>query len=150
MGRTRLVLIALVLAAITGVAFAGWRYSARSGWGGAPLPDGPIPGDGERVVVEVLNGTNVDGLARAVTRRLRGDGIDVVYYGSVRDSIHTATQILVRRGDTTFAQRVRRSLGFGTVYDRPDARRLLDLTVILGLDAVPDPPSQPGADRTRR
>jgi LytR cell envelope-related transcriptional attenuator len=98
----------------------------------------PIPGDGDRVhvLVEVLNSTDVDGLARAVTRRLRRDGIDVVYYGSVRDSAPDSTRILIRRGDSTDARSVRRLLGLGRIASAPAPELLLDVTVILGSDAA--------------
>ena len=59
-----------------------------------------IPGEGNRVVVEVLNATTADGLAREVTRRLRRAGIDVVGYGSARDSSLDSTTIVVRRSRT--------------------------------------------------
>ena len=147
MGRARFVLVALVLAAVTGVAFAGWRYKARES---TPVPVGLVPGEGERIVVEVLNGTHVDGLARAVTRRLRLQGIDVVYYGSARESVYTATQILVRRGDSVPARKLREALGVGRVLHRPAEELLLDLTVILGLDAAPRTPPESEADRTPR
>lgn len=102
------------------------------------------------MMVEVLNGSRVDGLARAVTRRLRARGIDVVDYGSARESIYTVTQILTRRGDSVPAYAVRDVLGVGRVIDRPAPDLLLDVTVILGLDAAPSNPPESEADRTPR
>ncbi len=97
-----------------------------------------IPGEGERIIVEVLNGTRVDGLARQTTRRLRAQGVDVVYFGSVRDSVWATTEVIARRGDTVRAARVRGALGVGEVSFRPAPELLLDVTVMLGLDAAPD------------
>ena len=94
-----------------------------------------IPGTDMPFTVEVLNGTNVDGLARATTRHLRAAGIDVVRFGTASADTFSVTQILVRRSDTTGAARVRASLGFGTVILDEDARLLLDVSVYLGRDA---------------
>lgn len=96
-----------------------------------------IPGEGgPRITVEVLNGTRVDGLARRTTWALRERGVDVVFYGTASDSALPATRVIARSGDSTLARRVRETLGFGEVEDRPDPDLLLDVTVILGLDAV--------------
>lgn len=108
----------------------------------APEPDYPIPGEGDRITVEVLNGAAVDGLARETTRRLRARGIDVVYFGTAWDSVWKTTEILVRRGDTSGAEAVRAALGTGVVIQRPDSQRLLDFTVILGTDLVASSPPE--------
>jgi hypothetical protein len=97
----------------------------------------PIPGTGERVTVEVLNGTRMSGLARETTRRLRGAGLDVVYFGDAEEFPVDSTRILIRRGDSIAAQRVRRALGRGQILAAPNSRLLLDITVVLGLDMAP-------------
>ncbi len=94
----------------------------------------PIPGEGERVTVEVVNQTGIDGLAREVVRRLRRAGIDVVDYGSARDSTADSTTIVIRRGDSTAAARVREALGLGRIRMDPDPRLLLDASVLVGPD----------------
>lgn len=109
-------------------------YAARGRDGGDPFP---IPSDDDRVTVEVLNGTRINGLARETTRRLRQAGLDVVYFGDAEDFPVASTRILVRRGDTTAARRVRRALGGGQILEAPDSRLLLDITVVLGLDLGP-------------
>lgn len=105
----------------------------------APMESrGPrIPGDQpeHHVTVEVLNGTTIDGLARRVTRRLRQQGIDVVFYGSAGTTEAGSTLVVARTGDTTVAREVRDALGVGTVSSDPQAHLLLDVTVILGRDA---------------
>ena len=124
----RAALIAAVLLLVAGTA-AWWMWRR---------PTGPraalIPGDDVHVTAEVLNGTPVDGLAREVTGRLRRAGIDVVNYGSGQDTTLDSTAILVRRGDTTAALRVRRALGLGRVVVRPDSHLLLDVSVLVGRD----------------
>ncbi len=99
-------------------------------------PDRVVPGEREHLLVEVLNGTRVDGLARTVTRRLRREGIDVVFFGTVPDTGLDITQILIRRGDSTAALRVAKVLGIGRLVNEPNERLLLDASVILGLDAA--------------
>ena len=96
--------------------------------------DLPIPGEEQGILVEVLNGTQVDGLARSITRRLRTAGIDVVYFGSDDNNQRDTTILLVRRGDSTVAGSVLDILGIGTVRVQLDSLRLLDVTVLLGRD----------------
>lgn len=100
------------------------------------LPERAIPGEGSRVTVEVLNGTDVDGLARATTRLLRAGGIDVVHFGTASADTFSATQILVRRGDTVGAVHVVGVLGFGALIVDADPDLLLDVSVYLGRDAA--------------
>jgi hypothetical protein len=110
---------------------AGWWIWRRPAGAGSALV---IPGDAVHVTAEVRNGTPIDGLAREVTERLRRAGIDVVNYGSGPDTTLDSTTILVRRGDSTAALRVRRALGLGRVLVRPDSGLLLDVSVMAGRD----------------
>ncbi len=98
-----------------------------------------IPGEGDDVLVEVLNGAGIDGLAAAMSRQLRRTGIDVVYYGTARVDTFTTTQIVVRRGDTAGTGRIQEALGAGTVVIELDSQKLLDVSVILGKDVRPSP-----------
>lgn len=100
----------------------------------APTSSLPIPGEDISTTVEVLNGTLVDGLARTLTGRLRRAGIDVVYFGSSRETDRDSTLILVRRGDSTVAVPIREVLGAGQIVVEPDSLLLLDVTVLLGRD----------------
>jgi hypothetical protein len=120
-----------VVGLVVGIA---WHLVAR----GPSLRAGDLAIPGERVpyVVEVLNGTTADGLARAVTRQLRHHGIDVVSFGSAPGGSVDSTQLLVRRGDSTAALVVRRALGLGRITVALDSTLLLDVTVLLGTDAI--------------
>ena len=89
-----------------------------------------------RVVVEVLNGTRRQGVARTATRMLRGRGLDVVFLGNA-DSAETLTRVIVRRGDPDRARYVVGVLGAGKVVIEPDTFRRVDLSVILGEDFRP-------------
>lgn len=100
----------------------------------APLA---IPGAGNRVRVEVLNGTTIDGLARRTTLKLRERGVDVVFFGSASNTTTDSTMVIARSGDAAAAKRVRDLLGVGNLSDEPVAQLLLDVTVVLGRDADP-------------
>ncbi len=95
-----------------------------------------MPSADGRLVVEVLNGTDRQGLARVATRVLRRQGIDVVFLASA-DAPADSTRLLVRRGDPALADRVRSALGQGAVAVRADSTRHVDVTVILGRDYRP-------------
>lgn len=101
-----------------------------------------IPSAEDRVLVEVLNGTSRQGLARHGTRQLRRRGLDVIYFGRA-DAPEDSTRILLRRGGREAADRVRAALGIGSVSVVPDTLRRVDVTVILGRDFRPDDQGQP-------
>jgi hypothetical protein len=111
-----------------------WRLAVHGP--GAAAGALPIPGERIPYLVEVLNGTDADGLARAVTRELRHQGIDVVSFGSATTGGADSTLVLVRRGDTAAGLAVRKALGFGRVVFAPDSTLLLDVTVLLGREAT--------------
>ncbi len=127
----RLLIAVGAAAAVAGGAWLAWRGAAGERGQFA------IPGEGERITVEVLNATGVDGLARATTRQLRRTGIDVVYFGTASADTLAETYIAVRRGDTTAAVRIRAALGVGRIVVEPDSRLLLDASVFLGRDITP-------------
>ena len=125
-----------VIIAVVGAVLLGAGIWWFTGQDSQPLVEYPIPGEGGRVTLEVLNGTGIDGLAAATTRRLRQVGLDVVSYGTAPTDTFQLTQILVRRGDSTGAVRIREALQAGEIRVAFDARLLLDVSVILGLDVV--------------
>ncbi len=119
-------------AGVLGIVAAVWWFSPNT----SETQVLPIPGENHDAVVEVFNATDVDGLARTVTRNLRAKGVDVVFYGSARDSTLDSTQIIIRRGDSTAAVAVQRALGTGRIIVQPDIDRLVDVTILLHLDAA--------------
>lgn len=125
----RVGIVGVVLLVAVGAAWWMWREQRTDG----PYP---IPGEAERVVVEVLNATGIDGLARAVTVRLRERGIDVVSFGTASSDTLTTTIVYLRRGDLRLAHRVREALGVGEVIAAEDETLLLDVSVHLGRDAA--------------
>lgn len=93
----------------------------------------PIPSPERRVTVEVLNGTRRAGVARAATRMLRRQGLDVVYFGNADETVDS-TKVIVRRGDPGRGRDVRLALGAGRIVVEPDTLRRVDVSVILGPD----------------
>lgn len=91
-----------------------------------------VPAGTDRVVVEVLNGTDRSGLARVGARVLRRAGFDVVYLATAPAT--DSTTIIVRRGQLDAGKEVRKALGFGRVKAVADSTRRVDVTVILGPD----------------
>ena len=127
----RLLVAALIALGLAGAGLSLWWHTSHRDAAGAPRP---VPGEGDRVVVEVLNTTKAVGLARAATRALRDAGIDVVYFGSDTGAAVDSTQVLVRRGTPDGAARVVAALGVGSVRQVPDPGRLVDVTVRIGRD----------------
>ncbi|MGQ0703775.1 MAG: LytR C-terminal domain-containing protein [Gemmatimonadales bacterium] len=109
----------------------GWGLF-RLGRGAGRLPDVKVP-EPTGITVEVLNGTGRAGLARVATRVLRQEGFDVLYFGTANHPVQR-TEILVRRGDSSAAERVARVLGVGRVRVALDTLLRLDVTVLLGDD----------------
>jgi hypothetical protein len=106
--------------------------------GGDSAQTHPIPGDrGPAIIVEVLNANGRAGDARIGTKRLRQAGIDVVYFGNASESGLDSTRIIVRRGAEQVGERVRAALGQGRVEVQLDSAKLLDVSVLLGLDFHP-------------
>ena len=109
-----------------------------AGCGGDSSQARPIPGDrGPAITVEVLNGNGRGGDARIGTQRLRRAGMDVVYFGNASESGLDSTRIIVRRGAEKVGERVRAALGQGRVEVQLDSAKLLDVSVLLGLDFHP-------------
>lgn len=101
----------------------------------------PIPSPGQRIRVEVLNGTRRPGFARTATRALRERGLDVVFFGT--GPAADSTRIFVRRGDPGQGKDVAEALGVGRVVLQPDTLRRVDVSVLLGNDWRPRLPLHP-------
>lgn len=136
--RGRWLLLAGLLVALS---YAGWR----AGRGDTPsnaIADEPIARivpDSLRITVEVLNATNIRGLARRATFVLRDLGFDVVNSGNSSEKLDSTT-VIVRSGRMDYGELAARGLGGARVIARPDTSRYLDLTILLG--ASWRPPAQ--------
>ena len=94
--------------------------------------------DSVRIKVEVLNATNIRGLARRGTFVLRDLGFDVVGSGNSSEKTDS-TVIYVRSGRMDWAELAARGLGGARIVARPDSSRYLDLTILLGTAWRPPP-----------
>jgi hypothetical protein len=105
-----------------------WRNDGAATARSAP-PD--VADSARRIKVEVLNATDVRGLARRATLHLRDRGFDVLYMGTATAHLDS-TLVLDRSGNLERARRVADALGGARVESRPDSSRYLDVTVMLG------------------
>lgn len=138
--RGRWILLAV---ALIGAGFAFWRFSRGSAAGGDDqLGDARIERivpDSLRIKVEVLNATNIRGLARRGTAVMRDLGFDVVNSGNSSEKLDSTT-VIVRGDRMDWGELAARGLGGARVIARPDTSRYLDLTILLG--ASWRPPAQ--------
>jgi hypothetical protein len=128
------VVIVVVIAA--GISF----FAASRPDDGSTLSDGPrvMAPRGVRIKVQVLNGTDISGLASAATRYLRDRGFDVVESGNSATRTDS-TRVLNRSGNGDWAELVARALGVPGSVTEIDSGRFVDVTVVLGRDWSPPP-----------
>jgi hypothetical protein len=132
---------AALLVVLAGVRAFGAAAAGRSGEirGSRATVKRVVPSD-TRIRVEVLNATDVRGLAREATRVLRDAGFDVVFYGNETRRLDS-TIVLDRASHPDWADLAARVLQRERREARPDSTRLVDLSVLVGRDWAP--PSQP-------
>jgi hypothetical protein len=87
--------------------------------------------DSVRIKIEVLNATNIRGLARRGTFHLRDLGFDVVSSGNSSEKLDS-TVVIIRSGRPEWAELAAQALGGARIETRPDTSRYLDLTILLG------------------
>jgi LytR cell envelope-related transcriptional attenuator len=128
------------------VALAGaatWVYASR-GWrarDGGPAPSGVqriVPRD-TRIRVEVLNGTEVRGLARRASLYLRDLGFDVVRFDQDSITGRSTTLVLDRTSHPEWARMLSEAMTGSRVEERPDTSRYVDITVLVGANWRPPP-----------
>lgn len=114
------------------VLLAGLWFALRSSGPTAPAerPRRIVP-EGTRVRVEVLNASEVRGLARQATLFLRDVGFDVVRF-SGDEARRDSTLIVDRTGHPEWARWASEAMGGASVVSRPDSGRLVDLTILVG------------------
>ncbi len=109
----------------------------RNGEPPAPATEVRVP-ESTGITVEVLNGSGRQGLARVVTRILRAEGFDVMFFGTAREEVATS-EVILRRGDSAAVRRVAEAVGISRVRIGLDTLLRIDVTVLLGADYRPDP-----------
>ncbi|MBA3852873.1 MAG: hypothetical protein C0503_00570 [Gemmatimonas sp.] len=129
-GRWLLLAIALV-----GLGVALWRYAKPTTAASTSMtPNARVTrlvADSVRIKVEVLNGTDIRGLARRGTFALRDLGFDVVGTGNSSEKVDSSV-VYVHSGRMDWGELAAQGLGGARVVARPDSSRYLDLTVVLG------------------
>jgi LCP family protein required for cell wall assembly len=89
---------------------------------------------GQGVTVQVLNGTDVNGLAAQVASRLEEAGCEITEVGNTEQA--TETTLIVDHRGRRRGERVASWLGRGVISVAPDGDSPADVTVILGRDMV--------------
>lgn len=132
----RAIVAVLIIAIVVGGA-AVWRIRHRrmTSVAAAPVVAKPQPEisapAGQRVRVQVLNGTKLRGLARRATMVLRDHGFDVVETGTdvaARDT----TIVYDLSGHADWAATVAKLFAPARVITRADSSRYLDITISVG------------------
>ncbi len=122
--------MAAVVIAIGFVVVAG-RRSVELPVPGALDARGRVPA-GTRIRVEVLNASEVSGLARDATEVLRNAGFDVVTFGNARVSDADTSVVFDRVNRPEIARAVADVLGIHNVRSEPDSNLYVDVSVLLG------------------
>jgi anionic cell wall polymer biosynthesis LytR-Cps2A-Psr (LCP) family protein len=96
----------------------------------------PFSEDELTVAIEVLNGTNVGGLARRAANVFQSYGYDIVSVANADNADYQRTVVLDRKGRLEVAQRVANLIRCQRVYSRLEeiVDMSIDVTIILGTD----------------
>jgi hypothetical protein len=127
--RARLALVVAIALVVIG-AGALWQARRRGG-GPAEIPRNVRAPEGQRVRVQVLNGTKTRGLARRATMLLRDRGFDVLETGNGGEPRDTSI-VYDLTGHPEWAARVAKLFPPARVDTRPDSSRYLDVVLVIG------------------
>ncbi len=89
------------------------------------------------VNVQVLNGTDVPGMAAKIRNRLLYFGYNVVEFGNADHSKYKKTYVFDRSGNFYAAQQIGDIIKCENIYPKINKLILIDVTVIVGEDFVP-------------
>lgn len=87
-----------------------------------------------KIRVEVLNGTDIRGLAEEVSEFLRKEGFDIVQFGNANNKILETVIIDRADRDLKHARLVQAALKQGKLDFEPHPLQLLEVTVVVGHD----------------
>jgi hypothetical protein len=90
----------------------------------------------ENIVIrlEILNGTDITGLASRTAELYRSYGFDVVAVGNAQSSDVEETLVVDRVGNDVFARRTADIIRAPAIESATDGQAVVDVTVILGKD----------------
>ena len=88
------------------------------------------------IVIEVLNGCGIPGIAQKFTNFLRAEGFDVIYTGNADRMDYGSTLLIERVDSQEKSSEVNRALQLNpqAVIQKLDLSLQVDLTLILGRD----------------
>lgn len=92
------------------------------------------PGCEVPVIVEVLNGCGVSGLADEVAARLRNEDFDVMFVGNADDFGYKETLVVDRSGACAKAITVAEALDVDNVIQQVRESFFVDVSVVVGSD----------------
>lgn len=98
-------------------------------------------GPGDDIRVQVLNGNGVPGIGQEVASRLVGEGFRVILSGNAPRLDYPRTLIVTYDPSPVgraLAARARRLLGIGEVQISAQQQGIVDLTIVVGEDFVPE------------
>jgi hypothetical protein len=127
----RIVVIALVVAALAVVAVRIWGRGRVPWVGKSPVHVTRVIPAGTRVKVELFNATDTRGLARTAAAVLRDAGFDVVFFGNTPER-HDSSVVRDRSNHPDWATIAAGVLRPARTEVRPDSGRLVDLTILIG------------------
>jgi hypothetical protein len=93
------------------------------------------------VVVEVLNGCGVGGIAEDIGGLLSEHGCDIMFVGNADDFEYRETVVVDRSGDRSKAVDVAHVLGEKPIVFQVSGSSFVDVTVIIGDDLGAAPPA---------
>ena len=96
--------------------------------------DDPKYDDSLTVSIEILNGTDSDGLAQRTKALYESFGFDVVSFGNADHNEYINTLVLDRKGKTYAAERVAEVIKCERIHSKLDSESRAEITLILGKD----------------
>ncbi len=116
------ILLCLVLLA----GYLAWVVASQVGKAGSVCE---IP-----VIVEVLNGCGLPGVAEQTAEFLRCRGFDVMFISNADDFDYVNTLVVDRSGDRSKALAIARAMGVVPVISQVSSATFADATVVIGSD----------------
>ncbi len=95
--------------------------------------DGPPP-IGNKINIEILNGSNNPGQAQSLRNYFVEYGFNVVHYGNAMRNDYEKTVVIDRVGKPILAKRIADIINCKEIYTKIDRSLMVDVTIILGND----------------
>jgi hypothetical protein len=141
--------VAGVVALILIVASISWLARDTDDKEAQRIAESRIPSSAS-ITVEVINASGFPGKAQRYTDELRSRGFDVVDFGTDRSRVLDRTTIVDRSLKDGAARELAEALGLSKdrVSPKPDKKLYIDLTLVLGKDALDPNDIRPTVWRT--